>query len=187
MGTRTTAYTSSAAIDCISRIWASRLPNVEFALNDSVSSTTTFTTFQLACGLNPGKFTADQGDHGCASEMQHNIDWARLQIASQQDSIQCQANLSRSVPNHIKVGDRVLLDRNGIKWPSYANNSENLLSKRPGPFKVLEIDQELGNFKIELPCSLKIHNVFARETIILYKEPGEHFPSRKFSRPRTNR
>ena len=164
------------------RNWVHLLPSVEYALNNAVSSTTGYTPFQLAFGLEQDK-VAKERSLGVMHELSQNLEWARIQIAGQQDRMEKMANKDRSIPKQVVIGDRVLIDRDGINWPADVRNSGKLLPRRLGPFKVLHIDTELGNVQVELPHSLKIHNQFARDVVSLYKEPNEFFTDRPIPVP----
>ena len=69
-----------------------------------------------------------------------------------------QYNLHRK-PSEIKIGDMVLIEREGIKWSADSQLSKRLLSPWIGPFKVLSIDGL--NATVDLPPTTKIHNVFS--------------------------
>ena len=166
-----------AYVDYKGRNWDTMLPSVEYSLNNAVSSVTGYTPFQLAFGLDRTKKIKSPST-GVIQELGQNLEWARVQVAAQQDRMERSANRERSIPKKIVVGDRVLIERTGIKWPADSMNTPKLLPRRLGPFKVLNVDSELGNVEVELPFSLKIHNKFARDVVLLYKEPDEHFPNR---------
>ena len=161
--------------------WIKMSPLIEYALNNSVSSATGFSPFVLAYGLNPGKVLPTI-DKDLQSEIQERIQVAQLKLARQQDQMESQANTNRSAPEPILPGQRVLLKRDGITWPADSQTDAKLLSKYLGPFTLKSQDTN-GNYELELPNNLKIHNKFAPDVIKKYYEPNEHFPEREVLHP----
>ena len=92
------------------------------------------------------------------------------------------ANLSRSAPEKISVGDRVLIDREGINWPADYNKDMKLAHRRLGAFVVKEIDPVRQNYRLELPHNLRIHDWFHISILTKYNKPDTHFPNRKESK-----
>ena len=168
-------------VDYKGKNWDELIPQVEYALNNSISSTTGYTPFKLAYGLDPDQTLAIR-DPDLALAIQEKIDWARLQMAIQQDKMEEIANKDRSLPPPIKIGDRVLLKRDGINWPAESQSDMKLLPKYLGPFFALEEDDH-GNLKLELPAVLRIHPWFARDVLKPYYEPNEYFPQRHSPAP----
>jgi hypothetical protein len=82
-------------------------------------------------------------------QIQEQIKKAKINIAKAQDKMEKNANKLKSVPEDIKEGDLVLLDRNGLNWSSDKNSDRKLNSKRLGPFRVIEIDKK---FLTPLDC-----------------------------------
>jgi hypothetical protein len=64
-----------------------------------------------------------------------------------------------------------------------STNDRKLLPRRLGPFNVTAVDEQLSNYTLVEPHTLRIHKVFARDCITKYKEPTTNFPSRKVSPP----
>ena len=167
------------AISCTdSTDWPTKLTGVQLALNTSVSTTTGFTPAYLAFGLNPRSSinnTHATLDH---KELYQDLAQAQLNIARQQDKMETMANDKRQLGKQIKIGDYVLLNKDGINWPAHQLEDSKLLPKRLGPFKVLQIDSRLQNYKLDLPWKLKIHKYFHRSVIVYYETPSKHFPQR---------
>jgi hypothetical protein len=63
-------------------------------------------------------------------------------------------------PTQITVDSYVLLDRDGISWQPSSEVNHKLLSPYLGPFKVLAYDYNLDNATLELPPTMRCHNVF---------------------------
>ena len=170
-----------AFTDYKGRNWDQLIPHVQFALNNSVSSCTGYTPFRLAYGFNPGQAVA-KTEVDLDKAIQENISSALIRLAKQQDVMEEQANQNRSVIRPVKVGDRVLVKRDGIKWPADALDDQKLLSKYLGPFRVRSVDEH-GNYQLELPSALRIHDHFAPGVVKRYHEPDEHFPDRDVPAP----
>ena len=92
--------------------------------------------------------------------MNAQIENAKINMAKAQDKMEKDANKSKRSPEEIKIGDLVLLDRDGLNWASDKNTDKKLISKRLGPFKVIEIDKQFLNFKLDLPKQLPAHPWF---------------------------
>jgi hypothetical protein len=112
-------------------------------------------------------------------QIARQIQEAKINIAKSQDIMEKEANKNRSIPEEIKEGDLVLLDRKGLNWASDKNEDSKLKSKRLGPFKVIEVDKKLLNFKLDLPKQLPVHPWFFRALLIKYKKPSSEFSDRK--------
>ena len=127
-GVKRTKTALRAFVDYKGKNWAKALPAIEFALNNNISSSTGFSAFQLAFGLNPG--SPIEQDVNIGLSIMESIKWAKLHIAKQQDKMEQLANENRSIPPDIFVGSRVLLDRTGISWPAHYHEQAKLLPKR---------------------------------------------------------
>lgn len=162
--------------------WTTFLPYVEFALNDSVSSATGFSPFQLAFGLNGKSLSSSLSKH-LDETLDTNIDLAKLKIATQQDRMIVNADRDRQPARAYITGDRVMLERDGINWPSDSNTDVKLLSRRLGPFVILAFDSKRNNVTLQLPVNLKIHPVFHTSLVSPYRDPAANFPLRIVSPP----
>ena len=155
--------------------WRSVLSSVEFAVNDSINSTTAATPFYLTLGQHPNSPTAvTDSDHP----------WKRLEakaMSSIQKAHAAQArqyNKNRSA-HAFQVGDNVLLERDGITWPAEVQKSKRLLSPWLGPFKVLSSSD--NNVTLDLPPTIKIHNTFSVSKVKQYRSrPNTIIPSPDF-------
>ena len=156
------------------RNWPKLVPQAELALNTSVSSVTGFAPLTLAFGFDP----LLPHNHNQPTAIEENIDKARINAAKSQDNMERKTNLSRSLPETINVGDRVLIDREGIKWPADYNNDMKLAHRRLGAFVVKEIDPTRQNYRLELPHNLQIYDWFHISILTKYKPPNTHFPKR---------
>ena len=78
----------------------------------------------------------------------------------------------------LKVGDLVLLDRNGIELSATQNISKKLLNPWIGPFEIIAFDDEKDNATLRLPFSMKVHDVFHIRCLRRYIPPNTDFPTR---------
>jgi hypothetical protein len=92
----------------------------------------------------------------------------------------CYNTKHQPAPNY-KVGDYVLLNRDGISWAPSKHVSEKLLQPYLGPFKITDVDKELDNVTLELPLSMKCHKVFHVSKLKPWIKADESFPGRKIA------
>lgn len=169
---KTTLLTS---LDFDTSKWRSVLPSVEFAINDSINSTTGFTPFFLTLGQHPNSPT---------TVLDPIHPWATVESKVKESIEKAQASQARQYNKYrsdheIKVGDNVLLERDGITWPAEIQKSKRLLSPWLGPFKVLNVSG--NNVDLQLPPSLRIHNTFSVSKVKPYfSRPGTSAPSPDF-------
>jgi transposase InsO family protein len=155
--------------------WRDLLSSVEFALNDSRSATTGHTPFFLTLGQHP---------RGPASSITQPHPWAQLEEQVRKAIHKAHERQSRQYNKNrkayfIQPGDSVLLERDGINWPAEVNKSPKLLTPWLGPFTVLEVKE--GNVRLELPPTLRVHNVFSPSKIKPYlQRPGHSIPAPDF-------
>jgi hypothetical protein len=76
-----------------------------------------------------------------------------------------------------KQGDQVWLEATHLRFP---HQKTKLLPKRYGPFKIVKEISPVA-FRLELPASWNIHNVFHASLLSPYTETAVHGPN--FSRP----
>ena len=90
--------------------WPNSIAATEFALNSSISSVTGYSPLALAFGLSPLEISKNVKE----IQIQEQIKKAKINIAKAQDKMEKSANKFKSLPEEIKIGDLVLLDRNGL-------------------------------------------------------------------------
>jgi hypothetical protein len=143
--------------------WAhiSVLPLCEFAYNNSLVSTTSFSPFFSNYGFNP-LFDPTVVRSSLVPAAESRFDQFKLILADlranlsyAQSSYTVQANKSR-LPLSLQVGDLVFLDRRHIKT---ARPSTKLDDRKLGPFKISCVINPVA-YKLNLPSSMRIHPVF---------------------------
>jgi hypothetical protein len=87
--------------------WEEHIYTTEFALNDSLSSVTKFTPFELVLGKKSGMLITN--DCNISSQLAENITIAKQNIAANQDRIEVQANQERLQAPEFQVGSKVLV------------------------------------------------------------------------------
>jgi transposase InsO family protein len=156
--------------------WCSQLAMVEFAMNNTIKSSTGYTPFYLVMGQhpNPGKMPRDLDNVAPTLEefisgltKAREIAYETLRKAAEQ--MKKFADRKRGPTPIYKVGDKVLLEASN--FPSI-RPTRKLGEKRYGPFKIIEKISDL-NYRLELPPNWKIHPVFHVDQLRLYREDPE--------------
>lgn len=164
---RTTVDTLRAFVSHHQRDWESYLPLVEFAMNDKVNTSTTYTPFFLTNGrhpLSPPDLLAP-APNAPADVTAWLADFARAISNAKDCMATAQARQSRytdpaRVPSNFKPGDMVLVDRQYLVAPEDRNRPCNKLKyKFSGPYPILAKISN-NSFKIQLPPDSRAHPVF---------------------------
>ncbi len=172
--------------------WDVHLPMVEFAINNAYQESTQTTPFMLNYGLHPHTPASIniQGDGpvhqaqklsksgrtsfaNCfADEMQRIVTHARkLLLSAQQRQKAYHDRKARA--KQFNVGDRVLLSTKNIAFKN--PGTAKLLPKYAGPFEVLE-RIGLAAYRLLLPETMKIHDVFHVCLLEPYRDDGRYQP-----------
>uniref|UniRef100_A0A803SXF4 Gypsy retrotransposon integrase-like protein 1 n=1 Tax=Anolis carolinensis TaxID=28377 RepID=A0A803SXF4_ANOCA len=148
--------------------WASLLPLSEFAYNNGVQTSTKETPFFANYGFHPRFFPPVIE----TSEVPAAEDWLQELTAVQQLLLQqldqAKEDYKRHADKHrqpgpeIKVGDRVLLSTRFL--PSH-RPCRKLDARFIGPYPVVAQLNPV-TFKLQLPCSMRIHPVFHRSLLL---------------------
>jgi transposase InsO family protein len=166
--------------------WEKDLGMIEFAINDSISSTTGFTPFMLDNGRHPRAPVLSEAavytTAPSARELAKNLQsiWAVVKdrIRNSQDSQAKQADKYRRDGQIFKIGDEVLVRRDGIKT-DLGQPSEQLNPRFLGPYKIMEICKTPFTFKLDLPAQLaKLHSEFHIDVLAPYHQPDKYFAER---------
>ena len=166
--------------------WETHVASCEHAVNNSLSHSTGFSPYFLVFGSNPREWGMDdiEGDIPFGSRRHSYIDEIRVSMAEAQiqmrDSQRIQKyyyDLRRSRPPEYKAGDQVLLNGEGISWPSTAA-SKMETQKWIGPMTILST--EGLNCTLQLSDSLRRlkSNIFHVDRLLPYLEPNFYFEDR---------
>jgi hypothetical protein len=143
--------------------WVSLLPTVLFAYNNSIHSTTKHTPFFLMHAFHPATLpTATPNNSTLGTSFQAHfaaLSLAHEAIAMAQDSAADQYNRSRYKSPEYKVGDLVLVQREGLQWQPDSQRSKRLLAQWIGPYPVTEILSG-DNIRLAMPEEMRCHKVF---------------------------
>jgi hypothetical protein len=158
--------------------WDLHLTTCEFAINNAVQESTGYSPFYLTYGyhpltpgtaITPGKVPAAAELH---EQLKTDLKQAKLHLeAAQKRQKYYHDTTRRHVTYHEE--ERVLLstDKIGLK----KIGTPKLLPKYIGPFRVLKRIGELA-YRLELPPTLKIHNVFHVSRLKKFRDDGRVQP-----------
>jgi len=145
--------------------WASRLPQAEFAVNNGVHQALRMSPFEVLYGWNPeirNGPTRDESSEGrvpAAEERArsmretHHVLEERWRHATE---AQVKSQNTRQKPQEFKVGDMVLLATKNLRLPV---PKKKMAARYVGPFQVRDAIGKQA-YRLALPTSYKIHNVF---------------------------
>lgn len=163
--------------------WADWIACAEFALNNKINSSTGYSPFFLNYGRHPRRSLMPV--RATPSGVPRADTFARQMAAL---TSECSAalelassSMKRSYDKHhqpahvLKTGDLVLLDTNGI---STNRPCRKLSDKRLGPFEVVDT-VGLQSYRLSLPPSWKIHDVFHVSKLTPFRKP--HFMNQSYS------
>jgi hypothetical protein len=151
--------------------WFDMLPMGEFSHNNSTSASTDASPFYLNSGYNPrmDDFTPTAVPSATfrLEELQDARIEASTMLANAQQRYKANADTSRGTDLPFSVGDKVWLNRDNIRSLRQKNKLDH---RRIGPFSITE---EIGNnaYKLSLPTSMRIHNVFHASLLEPYIQP----------------
>jgi hypothetical protein len=147
--------------------WSSLLPVAEFAHNSWKHEHTKHSPHELITGVNPvASFTVPDDPVPAAQDRLKEL------IKTRQDA---QKALQRrikplNIPRTFVSGDKVWLDARNLKIKT---PSRKLSPRRYGPYPVLEQISPV-TYRIKLPPSLRVKNVFHVDLLIPFHETKEH-------------
>jgi len=170
--------------------WDETLTILEFAYNNSVHSSTGYTPFFLNYGQHPrtpvlsalriNMNSANATAEEMLEQLYESLEVAIKNITDAQTNQAKYANQHRRVVT-FQVGDQVMLSTDDIKPKD--QRAKKLLAKWIGPFKVIAIVNNVS-YRIELPKTMRIHNVFHVSKLKAYRDGNVLFPSRPNPKPR---
>jgi hypothetical protein len=174
-------------IDAAQSDWAALLPLVEFAINDSWQESIQAIPFAVVYGRRPSlpMDSILRGEEGNAvSSLQCDSAYERTLLIAEEvknaksamDAAQQRQKAyadSKRREVQFDVGQEVLLSTTNIK-PKF-KGSAKLLPKWIGPFKVTEVINPVA-FRLKLPETLKLHDVFHASLLKPYLPDGNVQP-----------
>ncbi|CAJ0957352.1 unnamed protein product, partial [Ranitomeya imitator] len=153
--------------------WVSFLPLAEFALNNRASSATLVSPFFCNSGFHP-RFSSGQVESSDCPGVDSVVDrlqqiWTQVvdNLTLSQEKAQLFANRRRRVGPRLRVGDLVWLSSRHIPMKV---SSPKFKPRFIGPYRISEILNPVS-FRLILPDSFSIHNVFHRSLLRRYVAP----------------
>ena len=162
--------------------WDLFLSLAEFSMNNCYKSSIQCTPFRLVYGKDPKtpasahmRHIQDQNPSASvtAQQMHEHLDRAKKCMLAAQSRDKSYAD-NRTRPQTFEIGQRVLLSTKNLHIKK-TNLTKKLMSRFIGPFKVLK---QVGTqaYELELPPTLKMHDVFHVSLLRPYREDGSHQP-----------
>ncbi|KAF8753823.1 hypothetical protein RHS01_06832 [Rhizoctonia solani] len=156
--------------------WATWLPLAEYAYNNAKHSATGKTPFELVYGRNPIMNPSNVPANVPEADLVANTlaqEWKEAESALRMTK-ERMTKTTGMIPEY-SIGKKVWLDGKNIELRT---NSNKLDPKQLGPFKVTEKISSHA-YRLELPETLKIHNVFYVGLLSkAHESPSQPFPSR---------
>src|SRR6266567_8875663 len=147
--------------------WSTLLPIVEFAHNFWKHEHTKHSPHELIMGMNPSaSFNVPKDPVPTVQDRLKEL------IKTRQDTQQAIQNCIKpiKIPRTLVSGDMVWLDARNLKIKT---PSKKLSPRRYGPYPVLEQISPV-TYRIKLPSSLRIKNVFHIDLLTPFQETKEH-------------
>jgi len=154
--------------------WVELLPLAQFAYNNSVHLSTRMTPFFANYGYHPEmqfkrplsdtRLPSEQAATSYAEQLQETHEKLKLNILEAQKH---QTKYAKGKDVIFNVGDKVWLSTRHIKT---SRLSKKLDYKRIGPYTVSKVINK-NAYKLDLPITLRIHNVFHVSLLDKYSPP----------------
>ena len=152
--------------------WSSYLTFAEFAMNNSVSSSTGINPFFINYGFNP------KMDNFCPKETKvlKLTEWLNelsdINLAVSSSLRETAIKMKRNADMHrsdlsFKVGDLVWLSTANLRT---TRPCKKLEFRRVGPFEIIKVLSQVS-YKLKLPTTMRIHPVFHISLLSLFKKP----------------
>jgi hypothetical protein len=148
--------------------WTEKVPMVEFALNSAISSSSRFAPFELTYRYRPSMNLGITPEPSSTPGVKHFVARALQNLANAHDAIiESRVRQTHNANRHRREDDSFIVS--DLVYVSTANLSllkgqaSKLLPKYVSPFKVLDMQPNTSNYKIELPTQLRawnLHNQF---------------------------
>jgi hypothetical protein len=155
--------------------WAKMLPIAEYAHNSWKHDVTRHLPHELLMGFRPQVHVKFLPENVPASaERVKQLEETRTEVQKLLETLQQRKD--RRNLTEMKEGDQVWLEGKNL----HVKGTRKLLPKRYGPFTIKE---KIGTvaYRLDLPSSMKIHNVFHVNLLLPYKEMEAYGPA--YTRP----
>ena len=158
--------------------WDYLLPLAEFAYNDSISSSTKLTPFQIDNGQNPIRPTMASTE-SLSPSIKGYIDKINIYSKIARDEIQKSQQYQSHYYNktkrniNIKEGDLVLVHKSALTF-----NVPKLAPIYFGPYKVLK--RIHNSFKLKIPKESKMNPVIHSSYLKVFNNPINERPQRSY-------
>jgi hypothetical protein len=159
--------------------WAEKLPIIEFALNNRENSVTKQTPFYLMNGVEPISIPIPYPK----TNLPAVEEWITLRQEARDEANAAHELARMHMASRItrdftpfEKGDKVWIDTKNIRF----EGSQKFKPKKTGPFEITDVLDKL-TYRIKLPKTWKIHNVFHATLLSRYSETTAHGPN--FPRP----
>jgi len=155
--------------------WHAWLPLAQYTKNSWPSATTKKTPFDLLIGYTPQIHQPTRKtDIPSLEQRLSAINEARKAAQEAQRKVQESWIKERPCHSPFPVKSKVWLEGTNLRLPS--NITPKLSPRRYGPFKVVSQVSKV-TYKIKLPPTWKIHDVFHASLLTPYKETDQHGPN----------
>jgi hypothetical protein len=155
--------------------WARMLPAAEYAHNSWRHDATRKSPHELLLGMKPQIHVKFIPEHVPSAETRiRDLERTRQQVQSILEAQQKRKQNRRLT--EMKVGEQVLLEATNLN----VRGTRKLLPKRYGPYRITERIGPVA-YRLKLPPTLGIHDVFHIDLLLPYKETEEYGPG--YTRP----
>ena len=162
--------------------WDKHLCEAEFSYNNTFQQSINTTPFRLTFGQDPtipfqevyeGVTSSVREYVPAAAEFVRRMRWdlerARTCLKAAQDRMKAYADARRKDAPILKIGQPVLLSTKNLKFKH--TRTRKLLPRFIGPFPIVQEVSSVA-FRIRLPKTLRVHDVFHVSMLKPYKEGG---------------
>lgn len=172
--------------------WSEFIPYMEFAYNNSEQASTHFSPFYVCYGHNPltpvSLLSHSSSVHRPAS-VDDFVDHMQTVLSATRDHLLAaqkrQAEIADQSRRHVEfqIDDKVLVDATNLPFRMSDETETSRLQHRfLGPYRIVEQVSPVS-YRLALPRSVKLHDVFHVDLLRAYKDPRSEFPARSSPAP----